>query len=125
MKSDNALKVIDQNIAGSEFNDVNMAHSVFENINMSHSIYHDINFSDVMFTAAQIGGTTFKHIGPPPDKEGKQIRQRPVLFEECMLCDSTIRRSDLQNVKIESCNMDGMTIDGVLVSDLLSLWRDK
>lgn len=62
----------------SEFEDLNMAGTQFTHINLSGSKFHDINFSDVLFTAAQIGGTTFKHIGPMPDKDGKQARLRPV-----------------------------------------------
>jgi uncharacterized protein YjbI with pentapeptide repeats len=108
---------------GWEFEDMNMAGTQFTNINLSGSRFHDINFSDVLFTAAQIGGTTFRHIGPPPCKEGGQERQRPVTFEEGMLCDSTFRRMDLTDGKIVDCDVAGMTIDGILVTDLLSAWK--
>jgi hypothetical protein len=30
----------------------------------------NINLSDIQVSAVQIGGATFKHIGPPPDKDG-------------------------------------------------------
>ncbi len=36
-----------------------------------------------------------------------------------MLCDSTFRKVDMSNVKIIDCNIQGMTIDGMLVTDLL------
>ena len=118
-----------ENLSSSEFEDVNMTGTTFTNIrlfqakfedvNLSESRFHNINFSDVQFTAAQIGGTLFKHIGPPPDKDGKQARQRPVTFEEMMLCDSLFRKVDLSGVKIVDCDMTGMTIDGILVKDLL------
>jgi len=85
--------------------------SEFEDLNLSGSRFHDINFSDVLFTAAQIGGTTFRHIGPPPCAEGGPPRQRPVLFEEGTLCDSVFHRMDLSNVKIAECDIAGMTID--------------
>jgi uncharacterized protein YjbI with pentapeptide repeats len=77
----NKISIKHDDITGSEFEDLNMAGAQFTNINLSGAGFHDINFSDVHFTAAQIGGTTFKHIGPMPDKEGKQARQRPVTFE--------------------------------------------
>ena len=67
---------------------------------------------DVQFTAANIGGTLFKHIGPMPDKDGKMARQKGVTFEEGMLCDSTFRRMAMTNVKLEDCDITGMTIDG-------------
>jgi uncharacterized protein YjbI with pentapeptide repeats len=110
-------------ISGSEFHDVNLAGADFNNVNMSKAKFHDINFSDVTFTAAQIGGTLFKHIGLPPCKTGKQGRQRPVTFEEAMLCDSTFRKVDMSNVKIIDCNIKGMTIDGILVTDMIKAYR--
>ena len=119
------MTVKHDNIAGSEFEDLNMAGTQFTNINLSGSRFHDINFSDVHFKAAQIGGTTFKHIGLPPDKDGKQHRQRPVTFEEGMLCDSVFRKMDLTNVKITDCDVTGMTIDGILVTNLLKEWKKR
>ena len=119
----NKISINHDNIAGSEFEDLNMAGAQFTNINLSGSQFHDINFSDVLFTAALIGGTTFKHIGPMPDKDGKQDRQRPVTFEEGMLCDSVFRRMDMTNVKIIDCDISGMTIDGILVTELLKGWK--
>ena len=121
----NKLSVKHDNIAESEFQDLNMAGARFTNINLSQARFHDINFSDVQFTAAQIGGTLFKHIGPPPDKDGKQARQRPVTFEEAMLCDSVFRKVDLSNVKIIDCDLAGMTINGILVTDLLNEWKKR
>jgi len=113
------MSVKHDNISGSEFEDLNMAGTQFTSINLSKARFRDINFSDVTFGPAQMGGTTFKHIGPPPDKEGKQARQRPVTFEEAMLCDSVFRRVDMSGVKIIDCNIEGMTINGILVTDLL------
>jgi len=119
----NKISIKHDDIAGAEFEDLNMAGAQFTNINLSEARFHDINFSDVYFTAALIGGTTFKHIGPMPDKEGKQARQRPVTFEEGMLCDSVFRRMDMTNVKIVDCDVAGMTIDGILVTELLRKWK--
>src|SRR5947207_7301614 len=110
------INVQHKDISTSRFEDGNLSKSTFENINLTGSRFHDINFSDVSFTAAQIGGTTFKHIGPPP---GSGQKQRPVTFEEATLCDSVFRKVDLSNVKLIDCNIDGMTVDGILLSDLL------
>jgi uncharacterized protein YjbI with pentapeptide repeats len=112
-----------ENISGSEFEDLKMTGSRFTNINLSGSRFDDINFTDVLFTAANIGGTTFRYIGPMPDTDGKQDRQRPVTFEEGMLCDSTFLRMDLTNVSIEECDITGLRIDGILVTDLLEVWK--
>jgi RNA polymerase sigma-70 factor (ECF subfamily) len=111
------------NIADSQFHDVNLSGADFDDVNLSNTRFHNINFSDIKVSAVQIGGATFKHVGPPPDKDGKQERQRPVTFEEAMLCDSTFRKVDMSNVKIIDCNTKGMTIDGILVSDLLKVYK--
>ncbi len=42
-----------------------------------------------------------------------------------MLCDSTFKNVDLSGVKIEKCNIDGMTIDGVLVTDMLAAHKQN
>src|SRR5690348_2046360 len=101
-----------EDISSSRFEDLNMSSSAFEGVNLSGAQFHDINFSDVSFGAAQLGGTTFKHVGPPDGS-----RQRPVTFEEMTLCDSIFRRVDLSNVKLISCDIKGMTIDDILVTD--------
>jgi uncharacterized protein YjbI with pentapeptide repeats len=60
-----------------------------------------------------------------PNPDGTQARQKAVVFEEAMLCDSVFRRVDLSGAKIEDCNLEGMTIDGVLVADLLAAYRAR
>lgn len=123
------------NLAGSVFNDVNLKEatfdnvnlegSTFENVNMSRLRVHDVNLSDLELSAANLGGAHFKHIGPAPDESGKQARQKAVTFEEATLCDSTFRKVDMTNVKLIDCQMDGMTIDGIRVSDLLEAYQQQ
>jgi uncharacterized protein YjbI with pentapeptide repeats len=110
-------------IPGSIFHDVDLSGSEFENANMSKTRFHNINLSDVSISAANLGGAHFKHIGPEPDKNGKQARQKAITFEEMMLGDSTFKHVDLSNVKITECNLKGMTIDGVLVTDLVAAYK--
>jgi RNA polymerase sigma-70 factor (ECF subfamily) len=112
-------------IAGSVFTDVNLAGSQFENVNMSRTRMHDINLSDMDVSAANLGGAKFKHIGPPPDSSGSQPRQRGITFDEAQLGDSIFRKVDMSNVKIVDCNLKGMTIDGVLVTDLIAAHKNQ
>jgi uncharacterized protein YjbI with pentapeptide repeats len=110
-------------ISGSVFRDVNLAGAEFENVNMSKTRMHDINLSDLSVSAANLGGAHFKHLGPAPDKNGKQERQRAVTFEEAQLCDSTFKKVDLSHVKLIDCDVRGMTIDGMLVTDLIAAYK--
>jgi uncharacterized protein YjbI with pentapeptide repeats len=110
----------DVNLKGAKFDNVNMSGVAFNNINMSGVKFHDINLSDIEVTAVQMGGAKFKHVGLPPKTPGKQ---RPVTFTEMDLNGSTFTLVDLTNVKIESCKTEGMTIDGVAVSDMLQAYQ--
>jgi len=116
---------LNANLTGSRFEDVCLVEAEFVNVNLAGATLHDINMSDITVSAAQLGGARFMHIGPPPDEDGKQERQRPVTFEEMTLCDSIFRGVDLTNVKIVECDVAGMTIDGVLVSDLLAAYENQ
>jgi uncharacterized protein YjbI with pentapeptide repeats len=110
------------NISGSRFHDVNLSETEFDDINMSKVRFHNINMSDIEVSAVQMGGAKFRHIGLPPCTGGKQ---RPLWFEEADLNGTTISKCDLSNVKIEICNLEGMTIEGVLVTELLSVFNQK
>jgi len=113
------------NLSGSQFHDVNLGGAEFDNVNLSKAKFHNINLSDISVTAVQIGGAKFKYVGPPPDKDGKQERQRPVTFEEMMLCDSTFRKVDLSNVRMIECDTTGMTIDGISVADMAAAYKSQ
>ena len=54
------------------------------------------------------------------DFEEKKL---PLTIERCELTNSKIVSSNLQNLSISSCNIEGMTIDGILVSDLINLYK--
>lgn len=107
-------------MTGSRFDDVCLGDAEFENVNLAGSKFHNINFSDAIITAANFGGVTFKHIGPADDETGARRPQKPVLFTDADLNGSTFEKVDLANVEINDCNIEGLKIDGVLVSDLIS-----
>ena len=113
----------DVNLSEATFDDVNLGASTFENVNMTKTRMHDINLNDLDVSAANLGGAHFKYIGPAPDKDGKQARQKAVTFEEAMLCDSTFTKVDLSNARITNCDLTGMTIDGVLVTDMIAAYK--
>jgi uncharacterized protein YjbI with pentapeptide repeats len=105
------------NISGSRFHDVNMAETEFDDMNMKGVSFHNINMSDIRVGAVQMGGAKFKHIGLPP---GSAEKQRPLTFEEADLNSSTFLKCDLSNVRIDQCNIEGLTVNGVRISDLLA-----
>ncbi len=46
-------------------------------------------------------------------------------FEQSDLRECRFRSCDLRDVRIEDCNTEGLRVDGVLLSDLLALWRGQ
>lgn len=109
----------------SRFEDVCLGRAEFDNVNLEDAKFHNINFSNVIVTAANLGGATFKHIGRAPDETGHQPPQRPVLFTEADLNSSKFERVNLQDVEINNCKIDGLKIDGILISDLIDEYKTK
>ena len=110
------------NLEGVRFQNANLGHAKFEDINLAGATFNDINFSDVVFSRAQLGGTVFKELGLPPDSPGKQ---RGIRFEDADMNDSVFKDCNLHSARMEQCNTTGMTIDGILVSDLLAVYAQR
>ena len=110
------------NLEGVRFQQANLGQAKFEDINLSGATFNDINFSDVVFSRAQLGGTVFKQLGLPP---GSPEKQRGIRFEDADMNDSVFKDSNLQSARMEQCNTTGMTIDGILVSDLLAAYAQR
>lgn len=107
------------NLSGSQFQNVDLSGAVFDDVNLSRASFHNINMTDVRFSAMQIGGSSFIHIGLPPNKEGKQGKQKGCRFEDVHLNDSTFKKCKLTNVKMIDCEIEGMEIDGVPVNEAI------
>ncbi|MCL5098552.1 MAG: AraC family transcriptional regulator [Candidatus Omnitrophica bacterium] len=76
-----------------------------------------------IFANPQSTGGTFHSI-KPPNKEGpKGERQHLVTFEEDSLRGSTLHRVDMSHAQMIDCNIEGMTINGVLVSEMIDAYQ--
>ncbi|TET46027.1 pentapeptide repeat-containing protein [candidate division TA06 bacterium] len=113
------------NMSNSHFHNINLSDTNFDDINMSKVTFHNINMSDGTLDCINMGGVKFIHIGPAPDEDGKQERQRPITFEEMMLCDSKFNKVDMSGVEIKECNIEGMKIDGILVSEMIKAYKKQ
>jgi uncharacterized protein YjbI with pentapeptide repeats len=88
----------------------------------------DANLSDLEINGAQMGGAYIHSIGMPPEGHmyyDPNAEQRPLKFEDCDLQGSTITDCNLSEVAISDCNLSGMTIDGILLEDLLKVYNSK
>lgn len=119
---------LNSNLAQSIFSDAYMVEATFKNMNMSGISFRDIDLSDLKIEDAQMGGAVFRNIGLPPEDHlaaGRREEHMPLLFEKCDLHGSTLTDCNLKGVKIEKSEMEGMTIDGVSVEELLKVYKEK
>ncbi|MES5938641.1 MULTISPECIES: GNAT family N-acetyltransferase [unclassified Bacillus cereus group] len=98
---------IGSNMMNMKMSNCNVSQSKFRNINFKSSLYADLNLSGSKFSFVTLGGVHFKDtsIG-----EGKH----PISFNRCDLEGSTISNSNLKNMKIENCDINGIPIEKLL-----------
>ena len=117
------LNLKNENIAGSEFEDIDMSESRFEDINLSGTTFHNINLSDATISATDLDGALFTHIGPPTTEPWDKSIGCVVRFEEAALTGSSFVRANLTNVRLVDCITDGMTIDGIPLADMIAAYK--
>jgi len=101
--------------------------SYFNDVSIKNVKIINANLSDLEIEGAQLGGAYIHNVGMPPKGHpmyNPDAKQRPLRFEDCNLEGSTITNCDLSNVIIDDCNLAGMTINGILVEDLLKLYNE-
>ncbi len=117
------LNLRGENIAGSEFEDLDMSESRFADINLSEATFHDINLTESTFSAVDLDGALFTHIGPPTPEPWNTSMGCAIRFEEAALTGSSFVRVNLGNVRLVDCLVEGMTIDGIPVTELIAAYR--
>jgi uncharacterized protein YjbI with pentapeptide repeats len=125
LKMADYIKLVDRTLDGSEVRASQMRRCRFVNLNMTGTTFENINFSDITVKYAQFGGAKFTFIGLPPDARERGEEQRPVHFEHFDLNDSIFDEGNLRNVQIRGCTLDGMRIDGVLVTDMIAAYAER
>jgi uncharacterized protein YjbI with pentapeptide repeats len=111
-------KVENKNIAGSQFRHVNMSGTVFEGVDLSGAKFFNINLRDAEIGAVDFGGASFSCMNT-----GEDHPRKPVIFNSIELDDCTIQNSFFRNTKLVNCDLTGMTIDGILVTDMLKAYE--
>jgi len=113
-----------ENLSESRFHDVNLTQADFDNVCLAQTRIHNVNMSDMTIECVQMGGTSFRHVGLPPEQR-TAAKQRPLMFEDCDLNGSAFKKVDLSGAKIAECNIEGMTIDDMLVTDLIMAYKNR
>ena len=124
-----ARKILDvkwSNLDDSKFRELCMNNATIHDVCATGIKITDANLSDLEIEGAQLGGAYIHNIGMPPEGHPNYdpaTKQRPLKFENCDLNGSTITDCNLSNVNITDCNLSGMTINGILVEDLLKAYN--
>lgn len=112
------LIVENKDITGSQFRHLNMSETVFEDIDLSGAKFFNINLRDAQIGAVDFGGASFSCMNTGEDQP-----RHPVVFNSIELDDCTIQNSFFRNTKIVNCDLTGMTIDGLLVTDMVKAYK--
>jgi hypothetical protein len=93
-----------------------------------------IYFSNVHINMIQMGGTIFENI-VRPNAERSQLSEEPgtdgwvniepVVFKNSDLSTAIFEACNLSNVELRNYNIEGLSIDGILVKDLLERYKGK
>ncbi|MEF3310291.1 pentapeptide repeat-containing protein [Paenibacillus sp. GYB004] len=110
------------NAEGMTIRCANIGGVTYTDVCMAGTLISDANMSDITIDGAQLGGAVIRNIGLPPEghhayKPGE--KQRPLKFENCTLHDSTFTNCDLSHVRLEMCDITGLTINGIRIDELL------
>ncbi len=111
-------QVENKDIAGSQFRHVNLSGAVFEDVDLSGARFFNINLRDADIGAVDFGGASFSCMNTGEDRPRK-----PVVFNSIELDDCTFQNSFFRNTKLVNCDLTGMTIDGVPVTEMLEAYK--
>ncbi len=96
------LSVHDSDISGSVYDDVNMSGSTVGNVNLAGCSFRNVNMSGATFEDANLSGWKLHDVN---------------------LAGLKIVKANLAGASITQGRTEGMTIEGILVSDLLAAYR--
>ena len=97
------LKIDNMYLCGSAFTRVSLKDSTFADSHFMTARFDDVNMSGVTIHNANLTGAQFSDVN---------------------LSEASIRFANWSGLSINDANLTGMTINGILVSDLLKKWED-
>ncbi|MCC3376596.1 GyrI-like domain-containing protein [Cohnella sp. REN36] len=118
---------------GAELHGIDLRDAELRHVNFVGSTWEHIYFSNVHINMAQLGGTVFERIQRPDAAESRfeeepgtdgWVNVEPVTFRDSDLGTAIFERCDLSDVEIRDCRIDGLRIDGVLLTDLIAHYRN-
>jgi uncharacterized protein YjbI with pentapeptide repeats len=113
---------------GSSFGGIDMRNTSFTHTNFVNSKWEHIYFSNLHINMIQMGGTVFENIIRPDSKESRfeeepgtdgWVNVEPVTFKNSDMSTAVFDTCNLSNVELKNCNIEGLKINGILITELL------
>ena len=122
------IDVYDVNMKNAKFINTNLAKAIYQNSTLSGTRFTNINMSNSVIADSKMSETEICHVSLSGAyihdiNLGFEENKKPLTIERCELSNSRIVDSDLQNLSIINCNTEGMTIEGILVRDLIKVYK--
>ena len=111
-------KFNNKDISSSEFRSVNLSGSIFESVDLSNTKFFDVNLRDAMIGAVDFGGASFSCMNT-----GECFPMKPAEFKNVEMDNCTMKNCYFRNTKLVACDITGMTIDGVLLTDMVKAYK--
>ena len=123
------VDIYECNMIKTSFSNVNLQKSIYQNTNLSKTRFTNVNMSSSVLGDSNMNKIEICHVSLADayihDTNLEfQEKKVPLTIERCELINSRIIDSNLQNISICNCNIEGMTIDGILISDIINLYND-
>ncbi|MCD5323285.1 MULTISPECIES: GNAT family N-acetyltransferase [Pontibacillus] len=106
------ISVSNSNIEKGHYHNCNLSGSVYQNINFRKTMFADLTLEDSTISFVSMGGLRFWHTDLGEDRKS-------ISFTECDLHTSIFEQCDLRDVAIKDSQIEGMTINGIKVRELL------
>lgn len=104
----------DVNLLGSTFVNVNLGGAQFVDVNLASVTIQDVNLTESRFSDAKLRKSSFD-----------DVNMLEATFVNANLGGAQFVDVNLAGVTIQDANLTGMTIDGILVSDLLRAFKSR
>ncbi len=108
-------RILGSRWGSASFKQMFMEKSLFDDVNLNDSSFLNLALLNTVFDSCTLNGSKFKKLAMT-DSE----------FHSANLGGTKFFAADLRNVEIgEDCELEGMTINGISVVEMLKLYKEK
>lgn len=121
-------------LKGAVIESSDLREAMFTHVNLVNSKWEHIYFSNVHVNMIQLGGTIFENIIRPEAKTSELeeepgtagwVNVEPVQFKNSDLSNAIFDSCNLTNVEIKDCQIEGLSIDGIPIDELLKVYHEN